>query len=95
MFAPLVGKETSMIDLMLGVIFQLIVCYMLIFKPLIVAKLLGGIYWRMRKLTALGGSDENKKYFFTESPRWFRVLGILLAGLLIVSVYAQLAKLQG
>ena len=84
-----------MIDLMLGVIFQLIVCYMLIFKPLTVAKLLGSIYWRMRKFTALGDSDENKKYFFTENPWWFRVLGILLAGLLIVSIYVQLAKLQG
>lgn len=68
-----------------------IVSYMLIFKPMTVAKFLGGVYWRGSKFTALGKSEETKKYFYSKNPFWFRFLGFLLAGLL---VYSQLSKLH-
>jgi|GEM_PF-6365249 len=83
-----------MIDQIAEPIFLSVVSYMLISKPLAVAKLLGGIYWRMGKFTALGKSDETKKYFYSQNPFWFRVLGFLIAGLLIVSGFAQLSKLR-
>jgi hypothetical protein len=84
-----------MIDEILGPIFLLIVSYMLIFKPMSVAKFLGGVYWRAGKFTALGKSDETKKYFYAQNPFWFRFLGFLIVGLLIVSFFAQLSKLRG
>jgi len=83
-----------MIEQIAGPIFLSIISYMLIFTPLTVAKFLGGIYWRMGKFTALGKSDETKKYFYSQNPFWFRVLGFLMAGLFIASVFAQFSILR-
>ncbi len=79
-----------MIDQIAGPIFLSIVCYMLIFKPITVAKFLGGIYWRMGKFTALGKTEQTKKYFYAQNPFWFRAFGFLLFGLLLLSLFSQL-----
>jgi hypothetical protein len=75
-----------MIDQIAGPIFLSIVSYMLIFKPMKVSKFLGGIYWHGSKFTAIGQSEETKQYFYSQNPFWFRVLGILLVGLLFVQL---------
>lgn len=80
----------TLIGIILSVTFPSIICYMLIFKPMTVSKYLGEIYWRMGKITALGKSDETRKYFFTENPFWFRALGFVMVGVIVLSVLARL-----
>ena len=74
---------------LLGPLLLLAASCILIFKPLAVAKILGDAYWHSGKLTALGKSDETKKYFYSQNPFWFRVLGFLLAVLSIYSVFIR------
>ena len=79
----------TLIGMILIATFPSIICYLLIFKPMTVSKYLGEVYWRMGKITALGKSDETRKYFFSKNPFWFRVLGFVMVGVMVLSVLAQ------
>ena len=70
-----------------------IVCAaLLVFKPEPFMKLFGNIYWHMGKYTALGKSENTKKYFFSENTFWFRALGVIMLIVALVSVLTQTSK---
>ena len=65
----------------------------LIFKPKPFLKFIGNIYWHMGKFTALGKSDNTKKYFIGENTFWFRALGVILLVSGIASLLANIEAL--
>ena len=46
----------------------------------------------MSKFTALGKTEESKKYFFAKKPFWFRILGFIF---LIFFIVYLLEKTKG
>jgi hypothetical protein len=84
----------NLAEVIISSIPQLIFCLIFILKPRWVANLLGYIYWQMGKFTALGKSEDTKKYFFSERTYWFRLLGYIVLILWIVSVYINISNLD-
>ena len=73
-----------MIEIIPETIVALTFSAMLILRPMACARFVGNIYWHMSKFTALGKTEESKKYFFAEKPFWFRILGFILLIFFIV-----------
>ena len=55
-----------MIEIILESTLALTFSAMLILRPMACARFVGNIYWHMSKFTALGKTEESKKYFFCE-----------------------------
>ncbi|KQC06420.1 MAG: hypothetical protein APR62_07885 [Smithella sp. SDB] len=76
---------------MIKITFAIIVSLFLVFKPRPFMKFMGDIYWHMFKYTALGKSEETKKYVFGENTYWFRTLGIIMLIMIGLSLVARLS----
>jgi len=83
-----------LIEVIMISILQLLFCLLFILKPKWVANILGYIYWQMGKFTALGKSEDTKKYFFSERTYWFRLFGYIVLIIWIVSVYINISNLN-
>lgn len=57
---------------------------------MVCANLAGNIYWRMSKFTALGKTEESKKYFFAKKTIWFRALGFTLLLLFVLHLVERI-----
>jgi len=76
----------------LNVVFAFIISFFLIFKPIPFMKFIGTVYWHLGRFTALGKSEETKKYFIGKNTFWFRLLGIIMLILICISVLARISE---
>ncbi|MFH2044483.1 MAG: hypothetical protein ABIK92_04990 [Pseudomonadota bacterium] len=65
---------------------------LLTFKPKPVIKIIGIVYWNIGKFTALGKSENTKKYFIGKNTFWFRALGVMMLIIGIISLLAQISE---
>jgi len=81
-----------MLEIVLNSIPILIFCGLLIFKPLGCAEFIGRLYWHMGRYTALGKTEETKKYFIAKNPFWFRTFGIVILSLFLISFIMKIGN---
>ncbi len=48
-----------------------------ILRPLVAAKLIGALFWKMSKFTSMPPTEKTRKFFFAENPFLFRVFGVI------------------
>ena len=76
----------------ISISFAIVISLFLIFKPNPFIKFIGNIYWHMGKFTALGKSEETKKYFIGKNTFWFRTWGVIMLMIVCLSIVARLAE---
>ena len=73
-------------------IFGIAISLLLILRPIPLMKFIGTIYWHLGKATALGKSEETKKFFIGENPFWPRVLGTIMLILSCLFILARVGE---
>lgn len=61
----------------------------LCFKPKPFLKVIGTAYWNLAKFTAIGKTEESKKYFYTENTLFLKLLGVIMFFIGIAGILAR------
>jgi len=65
---------------------------LLIFKPVPFMNFIGNFYWHLGRFTAIGKSNETKRFFIGENTFWFKVLCTIMFIISCLSILARIGE---